>query len=105
ADMTARGYIKGIGAQWNLSGSVGSWVSQYGLPVMQTEHKCGNYPWESATFNPDRPPNDHAYGEESWGLIKEWVQAGVNAYSAWNMVLDTRGQNLDEERPWPQNAL
>ena len=29
----------------------------------------------------------------------------MNAYSAWNMVLDTQGHNLDEERPWPQNAL
>jgi glucosylceramidase len=72
---------------------------------MQTEHKCGNYPWESATFNPDSPPNDYAYAEESWGLIRDWINAGVNAYSAWNMVLDTQGQNLDVERPWPQNAL
>lgn len=29
----------------------------------------------------------------------------MNTYSAWNMVLDTRGQNLDSERVWPQNAL
>ena len=72
---------------------------------MQTEQKCGNYPWETATFNPDQPPNDHAYAEESWGLITDWLEAGVNVYSAWNMVLDTLGHNLDYERPWPQNAL
>ncbi len=106
ADSTLSGsVIKGIGLQWNLVGSVGSWASQYRLPIMQTEHKCGNYPWETATFNPTSPPNDHAYAEESWGLIAEWIKAGVNTYSAWNMVLDTQGQNLDVERPWPQNAL
>jgi glucosylceramidase len=104
SDMATRQLIKGIGAQWNLVENVGGWVSQYGVPVMQTEHKCGNYPWEDG-FNPDRPPNDHAYAIESWGLIKQWVEAGVNSYSAWNMVLDTQGQNLDVERPWPQNAL
>jgi glucosylceramidase len=102
-DAGAAQYIHGIGCQWNLSGSVGGWASSYGLPIMQTEHKCGNYPWE--TFNPDMPPNDHAYGVESWGLLKEWIQAGVHIYSAWNMVLDTQGHNLDYERPWPQNAL
>jgi glucosylceramidase len=48
------------------------------------------------------PQNDHAYGEESWQLIRDWIVAGVNAYSAWNMVLDTRGRSLAN---WPQNAL
>jgi len=106
ADATlSGGVVKGLGLQWNLVGSVGSWASQYRLPIMQTEHKCGNYPWETATFNPTRPPNDHAYAEESWGLITEWIRAGVSSYSAWNMVLDTLGQNLDVQRPWPQNAL
>lgn len=42
---------------------------------------------------------------ESWGLIRDWIKAGVNSYSAWNMVLDTAGKNLDSQRPWPQNAL
>jgi glucosylceramidase len=104
-DAEAAKYIKGIGLQWNTMGSVGGYASQYQVPVMQTEHKCGNYPWEMASFNPDRPPNDHAYAEESWGLIRDWIKAGVHSYSAWNMVLDTQGQNLDVERPWPQNAL
>jgi glucosylceramidase len=51
------------------------------------------------------PPNDHAYAIESWGYIRDWIKAGVNVYSAWNMVLDTAGKNLDSMRPWPQNAL
>jgi hypothetical protein len=50
-------------------------------------------------------PNNHAYGEESWDLITDWLEAGVNICTAWNMVLDTEGVNLDETRSWPQNAL
>ncbi len=101
---TAAGYTVGVGLQWNTMGHVQT-LSNQGYLVMQTEHKCGNYPWESATFNPDSPPNDHAYAVESWGLIRDWLNAGVHIYSAWNMVLDTAGQNLDEYRAWPQNAL
>jgi glucosylceramidase len=46
--------------------------------------------------------NDHTYGEASWQLIRDWIVAGVNSYSAWNMVLDTVGKNVSG---WPQNAL
>ena len=74
---------------------------------MQTEHKCGNYNfatpyWDQSRYNKDMPQNDHLYGEESWQLIRDWIVAGVNSYSAWNMVLDTVGKSLDN---WPQNAL
>ena len=50
-------------------------------------------------------PNDQAYAVESWGLIRDWIKAGVTAYSAWNMVLDTVGVGIDTTRVWPQNAL
>ncbi|WP_437688801.1 glycoside hydrolase family 30 protein [Sorangium sp. So ce176] len=106
-DSTAMKYVKGFGLQWNMLGSV-SGLKSRNLPILQTEHKCGNYPWNPAglpAFNPDRPPNDHAYAEESWELIRDWIKAGVTSYSAWNMVLDTAGKNLDSQRPWPQNAL
>jgi glucosylceramidase len=84
--------------------------------VMQSEHKCGNYPWLSAmatsaadanrdNFLASQAPNNHAYGEESWDLIKDWIDDGVHIYSAWNMVLDTGGFNLDDVRRWPQNAM
>lgn len=105
ADSNAARFIKGFGLQWNTMDSAPTLASRYRLPVMQTEHKCGNYPWVTASFNPDRPPNDHAYAEESWGLIRDWLRQGVSIYSAWNMVLDTEGKNLDYQRPWPQNAL
>jgi glucosylceramidase len=104
ADSAAMKFVKGFGMQWGMIAGVAG-VKSKGLPIWETEHKCGNYPWETATFNASQPPNDHAYGEESWGLIRDWIKAGVNAYSAWNMVLDTKGLNLDPERPWPQNAL
>jgi glucosylceramidase len=99
-----KAYVKGMGLQWNTISLTGSLADQ-GYFVMQSEHKCGNYPWETATFNPNQPPNDHAYAEESWSLIKQWIEAGVHIYSAWNMVLDTQGKNNDVQRPWPQNAL
>jgi glucosylceramidase len=79
-------------------------AESYNLPVWQTEHKCGNYPW-AKPFNANLAPNDQAYAAESWGLIRDWIKAGVTAYSAWNMVLDTVGVGIDTTRVWPQNAL
>lgn len=105
ADADAARYVRGIGVQWNTLSAVPGFAKSYGLPIMQTEHRCGNYPWRKKEFNVTRAPNDHAYAIESWGLITEWVRAGVNSYLAWNMVLDTIGLNMDVERPWPQNAL
>lgn len=105
ADASASQYIEGIGVQWNTLSAVPGFASSYGMPIMQTEHRCGNYPWVTASFNSTQAPNDHAYAEESWGFITQWIRAGVNAYSAWNMVLDSVGLNMDEARPWPQNAL
>jgi glucosylceramidase len=104
ADAGAMKYVKGFGLQWNMINTISSLKSR-NLPIVQSEHKCGNYPWETATFNATTPPNDHAYGVESWGLIVDWITAGATSYSAWNMVLDKNGQNLDMMRPWPQNAL
>jgi glucosylceramidase len=104
ADLATMNFVKGFGLQWNMISSIAGLKSR-NLPIVQSEHKCGNYPWETATFNAQTPPNDHAYGVESWGLIRDWIVAGATAYSAWNMVLDKDGHNLDTERPWPQNAL
>jgi glucosylceramidase len=105
ADANAARYVRGFGVQWNTLNAVPEFARSYGLPIMQTEHRCGNYPWRKNTFNASRAPNDHAYAIESWELIAAWVRAGVNSYLAWNMVLDTAGLNMDVERPWPQNAL
>jgi glucosylceramidase len=102
-DVAALGYIKALGYQWGMQGRVGS-SRFYNLPIWQTEHKCGNYPW-ATPFDAGRAPNDQAYAVESWGLIRDWIRAGVTAYSTWNMVLDTVGVGIDTTRVWPQNAL
>jgi glucosylceramidase len=98
-------YVKGFGLQWNLQSTVAT-LAPNG-PVWQTEHKCGNYNfatpyWDQSRYDPNKPQNDHLYGEESWQLIRDWIVAGVNGYNAWNMVLDTVGKSLGG---WPQNAL
>jgi glucosylceramidase len=102
-DATARGYIKGIGLQWGMDQYASGYAQNYGIPIHQTEHQCGNYPWDGG--NTSMAPNDFAYGEESWGLLTKWIKANVNSYAAWNMVLDTAGRSLDTVRPWAQNAL
>jgi glucosylceramidase len=104
-DADAMKYVKGFGVQWNLQAAVATLAQK--APVWQTEHKCGNYNfstpyWDQSRYDAQKPQNDHLYGEESWQLIRDWIVAGVNAYSAWNMVLDTIGMSLDK---WPQNAL
>jgi glucosylceramidase len=107
ADATAKSYTKLFGYQWNMEPNVASAKSS-NLPIWQTEHKCGNYPWNPSgfpAFNANMAPNDYAYGVESWGYIRDWIKAGVTAYNAWNTVLDTAGKNIDSKQPWPQNAL
>jgi glucosylceramidase len=102
-------YTDGVTLQWNTIGRIpGILSANPNLLIMQSEHKCGNYPFTVAgtpAFNPEKPANDQAYAVESWGYIKQWIAANANGYSAWNMVLDTAGKNLDAQRPWPQNAL
>jgi glucosylceramidase len=106
ADATAKPYIKVLGLQWGMQSQLAT-ARSYNLPLWQTEHKCGNYPWNpsgSPTYKATAP-NDQAYAVESWGLIRDWIKGGVTAYSAWNMVLDTVGKGIDTTRDWAQNAL
>lgn len=105
ADPEAMKYTKGFGVQWNLQAAVATLGKS--APVMQTEHKCGNYNfetpyWDQSRYDAQKPQNDHLYGEETWQLLRDWIVSGVNSYSAWNMVLDSVGKSLDN---WPQNAL
>jgi glucosylceramidase len=102
-DAIARDYVKVFGFQWGMLGSVAG-AKSYHLPIWESEHQCGNYPWVKP-FNANLAPNDQPYAVESWGLIRDWIRAGVTAYSAWNMVLDTVGVGIDTTRVWPQNAL
>jgi len=102
-DATASSFIDVFGFQWGTRSNATS-AQQYGRAIWQSEHQCGNYPWASG-FVETAAPNDHAYAVESWGFIRDWIAAGVNAYSTWNMVLDTDGVGIDSQRRWPQNAL
>jgi len=102
-DPAARAAVSVLGFQWGMQSHIGE-AKKYGLPIWQTEHRCGNYPWMKP-FNMAMAPNDQAYAVESWGLIRDWIRAGVTAYSAWNMVLDTVGVGIDSTRVWPQDAL
>jgi glucosylceramidase len=103
-DADAMKIVKGFGVQWNPLAAVATLSKK--ATVMQTEHRCGNYTfdspyWDKSRYSSSKAQNDHLYGEESWQLIRDWIVAGVNSYSAWNMVLDTVGKSLDG---WPQNA-
>lgn len=102
-DPAARATVSLLGFQWGMRSQVDA-ARRYDLPIWQTEHECGNYPWLKP-FVATMAPNDQAYAIESWGLIRDWIRAGVTAYSAWNMVLDTVGVGIDSTRVWPQNAL
>jgi glucosylceramidase len=106
ADADAMKYVKGFGLQWNLQDAVAT-LAATKVPIMQTEHRCGNYNfvspyWDQSRYSSSKAQNDHLYGEESWQIIRDWIVAGVNSYNAWNMVLDTVGKSLDN---WPQDAL
>ena len=113
-DATAMQYVKGFGLQWNTDSKVGTLKSKG--PVMMTEIKCGNYnfntknpsgdwSWSQSQYDPNKPQNDYAYGVETWKMARDWIKLGVSSYSAWNMVLDTLGTNLNKTTPWHQNAL
>jgi len=111
ADATAKGLFKSIGLQWgmlDLYKGTPSMFDMYNIPVWATEHKCGNYPWNPGGGLPaykEPAPNDQAYGVESWGYIRDAIKAGVTAYNAWNMVLDTVGKGNDTVRQWSQDSL
>jgi glucosylceramidase len=114
ADPGAMKYVKGFGLQWNTEEVIED-AKAHQLPILQTEHKSGNYPWvkkpenciyrHCSLFDPLKAQNDHAYAQQSWDLIRQWITWGVNGYVAWNMVLDTVGQGIDMSRPWPQDSL
>ena len=104
----AKKYIKVIGMQWGMQSHVGE-AKGFGVPIWQTEHVAGNCPFggasNCATVSSSKAPNDHAYGVETWNLIRDWIKTGVTSYSAWNMVLDTSGLGIDTTRNWNQDSL
>jgi glucosylceramidase len=120
-DASAKPFIKTIGLSWSMLDNYESnppAYDVYGLPIWVTEHKAGNYPWMTSAgsagscgiiacpaYVSSAAPNDQSYGVESWGYISKAIRAGVTAYNAWNMVLDTVGKGNDTTRAWAQDAL
>jgi len=116
-DPAARNFVGSIGVEWNVLDEVKKAPLTYGLPVWVTEHKCGNYPFlvsdvaGTATSPPvtgytKPPPNDQAYGVESWWYIRDAItKAKVTAYTFPHMVLDKTGLGNDTSREWEQNSL
>ena len=44
-------YVKGFGVQWNLQTAVATLAPKG--PVMQTEHRCGNYNFDTPVLGPE----------------------------------------------------
>lgn len=84
--------ISGIGVQW-WSAPLAKRIYRQntGLTLMQSETKCGN------------GGNSWTYAEEQFDCMREFLEAGVNSYMLWNMVLDEKGENT-APNPWHQNA-
>jgi glucosylceramidase len=102
-DATAKSFIGAIGVQWGMAESNPVKALQNlagGIPIWVSEHQCGGTTGSTAPA-----PNDYAYGQKSWELIRNAIKFGLTAYNAWNMVLDKGGLGIDDARKWPQNAL
>jgi len=109
ADAKAKPFLTVVGAQWNTLDAAKLNALGSGLPFWASEHKCGNYPWNPSgypAYNNTQAPNDHAYGVESWGYIRDAIKTvKVTSYNAWNMVLDKSGLGIDTTRDWKQDTL
>ncbi len=101
-DSAGMSYIKGFGFEWDGLNLVAA-VKSKNLPIWQDNNNVGNLPW-GTPFDATVAPNDHAYAVTSWGFIRDWIKAGVDAYFTSNMILDSLGVGIGE-RAWPQNAL
>lgn len=103
-DPDVNKYVSLVGFQWGGVYAVS--LTRESFPdkqIYQTETECGNFHGKEG-YNPDRPPNDWAYGIYTWSKVKKYFDEGVNAYLLWNMVLNEEGKSIDAENPWPQNA-
>jgi glucosylceramidase len=114
ADPGAASFVDLVGVEWGALDKLNSGTKLGTIPVWVTTHKFGNYPFCSsanpptcpAPYNSSAAPNDHAYGVESWGYLRDAItKARVSVYNAWNMVLDKSGLGIDTGRDWKQDAL
>lgn len=91
ADPAAAPYIKGIGVQWAGRRAIPFIHHAHPkLAVYQTEQECGD------------GKNDWHFARYSWTMMKQYLQAGANAYSYWNIATPAGGAS---SWGWPQNSL
>lgn len=89
-DNVTSQYISAVVFQW-WGAPLASEIYKNGKAprLVQSETKCGD------------GKNDWAYAEEQFDCFKEFLDAGVNQYFLWNMVLDEIGMNTEK---WRQNS-
>ncbi|MVN78156.1 beta-glycosidase [Hymenobacter sp. HMF4947] len=83
--------IKGVGFQWAGKGAIAGVHQRYpALTLYQTEQECGD------------GKNDWKYCVYTWGLMKQYLTSGANAYLYWNTSLKKGGIS---RWGWSQNSL
>ncbi len=84
-------FIKGVGFQWAGKDAIPIVHQTYPeLALYQTEQECGN------------SKNDWKYCIYAWGLMKQYLSNGANAYMYWNTSLKQGGIST---WGWKQNSL
>lgn len=90
-DPGCQPFIKGAGFQWAGKDAIATIHKNYPtLPLYQTEQECGN------------SLNDWKYCVYAWGLMKQYLSNGANAYTYWNTSLQQGGIST---WGWKQNSL
>lgn len=118
SDASAKSFVDYIGVEWNVLAQIElTGPLAYDVPVWVTEQRCGNYPFIGSpqggtdTTPPipayvEPPPNDQAYGYETWWYIRDAIEkAKVTAYTVPHLVLDRDGMGNDTSRAWAQDSL
>ncbi len=88
-DKETMQYISGLGLQYNSRYVLSFLRRNTNLPMMETETKCynGKNAWKDA--------------DDTYGLMKQYLNGGCQAYMYWNMVLDETGLS---SWAWSQNS-
>ncbi|MDA3899388.1 MAG: glucosylceramidase [Spirochaetes bacterium] len=112
-DPDCNSYISSVGFQWNGIDILYDTKQEFSdKRYVQTETECGNWSWPGKwneeipdfVYDRQKPQNDYSYAVYTFNRILEYFREGANSYLLWNMVLDEKGLNNNEETPWPQNA-
>jgi glucosylceramidase len=90
SDPGAAAFVKGVAYQWGGKEAIAETHRRYPrMKLMQSETECGD------------GTNDFAYAEETFGLLRTYLNGGASSYFIWNMVLPPGGEST---WGWAQNA-